>query len=192
MADTKLVLETLHRVGKDAQFTKVDWASAYKHLGVRVEDWPLQCVEWGGKIFVELRMTFGCTSSPTRFHVLSDVVKEISAKNVGMDKDDIPKCLDDAIPIQTRESGLVRRFEIEYRRLCRVIGVRLAGNDYVGKTFSVSRAGEVLGIVYELSHWLWWIPEAKALRLIAELKMIVESDMVEGPLMEKIMGKLSR
>ena len=60
------------------------------------------------------------------------------------------------------------------------------------KTFSVSRAGEVLGIMYELGHWLWWIPEAKALRLIAELKMIVESDMVEGPLMEKIMGKLSR
>jgi len=137
-------------------------------------------------------MTFGCVSSPQRFDVASDVVKEIAALNVNMKKEDIPKCLDDAIPIQTRVSGLVRKFEIEYRRLCRVIGVRLAGNDYAGKTFSVSRAGEVLGIMYELGHWLWWIPEAKALRLIAELKMIVESDMVEGPLMEKIMGKLSR
>ena len=191
MADTKRVLETLHRIGKDAQFTKVDWASAYKHLGVRVEDWPLQCVEWGGKIFIELRMTFGCTSSPTRFHVLSDVIKEISAKNVGMDKDDIPKCLDDAIPIQTQKSGLVPKVEKEYRRLCESIEVRLAEPEYAGKTFSASRKGEVLGLIYDLDNWCWWIPEAKMLRLVKELKEIVTSEEVDVKLTEKVMGKIT-
>ena len=143
------------------------------------------------QIFVELRMTFGCVSSPHAFDVTSDVIKEIAAKNVGMRKEDVPKCLDDAIPIQTRKSKLVRRFEIEYRRLCKAIGVRLAGNDYDGKTFSVSRMGEVLGIMYNLDSWLWWIPEAKALRLIAELKQIVVADKVGRALMEKVMGKLN-
>ena len=33
MADTREVLKTLYRVGRKAEFTKVDWTSAYKHLG---------------------------------------------------------------------------------------------------------------------------------------------------------------
>ena len=33
MADTREVLKTLHRIGRKAEFTKVDWSSAYKHLG---------------------------------------------------------------------------------------------------------------------------------------------------------------
>ena len=57
--------------------------------------------------------------------MLSDVVKEISARNTGMLPKDVPKCLDDAIPIQTRKSGLVGRYETEYRRLSAAVGVRL-------------------------------------------------------------------
>ena len=76
------------------------------------------------------------------FNITSDVVKEITARNVKMKERDIPKCLDDAIPIQDLESGLVRAFELEYRRLCGAVGIKLAGNDYVGKTFSVSRYKE--------------------------------------------------
>ena len=50
MADTKEILKVLHRIGKDVEFTKVDWTSAYKHLGVRKEDLELQCISWGGKV----------------------------------------------------------------------------------------------------------------------------------------------
>ena len=191
MADTEEILEVLHRLGKDVEFTKVDWTSAYKHLGVRKEDLILQCIQWGGRVFVELRMTFGCKSSPFVFDITSDVIKEIAAKNVGMRRRDIPKCLDDCIPVQTRKSGLVPRLEAEYRRLCKSVRVRLAGNDYVGKTFSVSRAGEVLGLNYDLHKWEWAIPEAKTLRLVEELKIIATSDRVEKQLMERVMGKIN-
>ena len=191
MADTGEILRVLHRLGKDVEFTKVDWTSAYKHLGVKKEDLELQCIQWGGRIFVELRMTFGCKSSPFVFDIASDVIKEIAAKNVGMEKRDIPKCLDDCIPIQTRKSGLVPRLEAEYRRLCKAVKVRLAGNDYVGKTFSVCREGEVLGLNYNLNTWEWAIPEAKTLRLVEELKVIATSERVEKQLMERILGKIN-
>ena len=191
MADTEEVLKVLHRLGKDVEFTKVDWTSAYKHLGVKKEDLVLQCIQWGGRVFVELRMTFGCRSSPFVFDITSDVIKEIAAKNVGMKRRDIPKCLDDCIPIQTRKSGLVPRLEAEYRRLCRAVKVRLAGNDYVGKTFSVSRVGEVLGLNYDLNTWEWAIPEAKTLRLVEELKVIVTSEKVEKQLVERVLGKIN-
>ena len=59
--------------------------------GVRKEDLELQCVEWGGMLFVELRMTFGCGSSPWYFNITSDVVKEITAKNIEMKERDVPK-----------------------------------------------------------------------------------------------------
>ena len=191
MADTEEVLVTLHRVGKDAEFTKIDWSSAYKHLGVRKEDLELQCVEWGGMIFVELMVTFGCGSSPWYFNITSDVVKELAAKNTNMKCRDVCKCLDDAIPIQTRGSGLVGAYEKEYRRLCKEIGVRLAGNDYVGKIFDVGRVGEVLGLNYDLNSWSWSIPRAKMLRLLAEIKKIVVEKEVEPELMERVMGKLN-
>ena len=191
MADTEEILRVLHRLGKDVEFTKVDWTSAYKHLGVKKEDLVLQCIQWGGKVFIELRMTFGCKSSPFVFDITSDVIKEIAAKNVGMKRRDIPKCLDDCIPIQTRKSGLVPRLEAEYRRLCRAVKVRLAGNDYVGKTFSVSRVGEVLGLNYDLDKWEWAIPEAKTLRLVEELKVIATSEKVERQLIERVMGKIN-
>ena len=191
MADTSEVLATLHRVGKDAEFTKIDWSSAYKHLAVRREDLELQCVEWGGKIFVELMVTFGCGSSPWYFNIASDVVKEIAAKAVQMKERDVCKCLDDAIPIQTRKSGLVGEYDTEYRRLCKCIGVRLAGKDYVGKIFDVGRVGEVLGLDYDLNTWSWGIPRAKMLRLLVEIKRIVVEKEVEPEVMERVMGKLN-
>ena len=54
MADTEEILRVLHRLGKDVEFTKVDWTSAYKHLGVKKEDLVLQCIQWGGKVQGEI------------------------------------------------------------------------------------------------------------------------------------------
>lgn len=159
--------------------------------GVRKEDLELQCVEWGGMLFVELRMTFGCGSSPWYFNITSDVVKEITAKNIEMKERDVPKCLDDAIPIQDLETGLVAAFEKEYRRLCGEVGIKLAGNDYVGKTFSVSRVGEVLGLDYDLVKWRWNIPESKMLRLLAEVKLLVTETWVNTKMVQRVMGKIN-
>ena len=163
-----------------------------QHLGVRTQDLVLNCFMWGGKVFVELMCTFGCTSSPYHFNVVSDVVKEIACKNTGMHERDVNKCLDDAIPIHRRGTGMVRRYEEEYRRLCGVIGVRLASpEDGPGKTFSVCQKGEVLGIDYDLTNWTWNIPEAKMLRLLQDVKLIAESKHVSEGHLEMVAGKLN-
>ena len=60
MADTGEILKVLHRLGKDVEFTKVDWTSAYKHLGVRKEDLELQCISWGGKVWNIVHVVMLC------------------------------------------------------------------------------------------------------------------------------------
>ena len=70
-----------------------------QHYGVRKEDWCLQVIEWGGKLFIELRyaakqnlrhgqncdhvrMAFGTISSPYYFDTGSDVQKELTCLNI--------------------------------------------------------------------------------------------------------------
>lgn len=53
----------------------------------------MQFLELGGRLFAELRLTFGGTSSPGMFDVTGDVVKELAARRVGwLDLDNLPKC----------------------------------------------------------------------------------------------------
>ena len=66
---------------------------AYKHLGIHPRDFAMQFLAWGGRLFSELRLTFGCSSSPGLFDVASDVIKELAARMVGMlDMEMLPKC----------------------------------------------------------------------------------------------------
>ena len=36
---------------------------AYKHLGIHPRDFAMQFLAWGGRLFSELRLTFGCSRS---------------------------------------------------------------------------------------------------------------------------------
>ena len=60
---------------------------------MKIEDIKLQCLEWGGMIFIELRCTFGCVSSPGVFDTVSDVVKEIAIKNSNVNDENVLKNL---------------------------------------------------------------------------------------------------
>ena len=65
-------------------------------------------------IFIELRCTFGCVSSPGVFDTVSDVVKEIAIKNSNVNDENVLKCLDDVVDIDTKGTGRVENFSKEY------------------------------------------------------------------------------
>ena len=192
MANTKSVLETLEMVGQPAEFSKIDWQQAYKHLAVKLEDIKLQCLQWGGMVFMELKCTFGCVSSPGVFDVVSDTVKEISILNSSTKTENVLKCLDDVVNIDTKGTGRVEKFSREYQRLCSAVGIKLAEDDENDKEkcFNVSQHGTVLGVYYNLEEWTWKIPDAKAGAMAAQLRTIIEGKEVTNGLLQSVAGRI--
>ena len=192
MAGTKDILKRLTQTGRLSEFTKIDWKSAYKHFPVRPQDWELQIIEFGGRFFVELRAAFGTRSSPYYFDIGSDVIKELACLNVKVKRSFAPKCLDDIIPIGRIKDGKVQEYAEEYRRICKIVGIKLAEeSDGPGKCFGIQQEGEVLGVIYDLRKWRWRVPEAKTLRLENEIwSAITKEEITKGGL-ETIIGKVT-
>ena len=159
---------------------------------MKIEDIKLQCLEWGGRIFIELRCTFGCVSSPGVFDVVSDVVKEISLLNAKTNPQNALKCLDDVANIDTKGTGRVGRFSKEYERLCSSIGIKLAVEEVNDKEkcFSVGTVGTVLGVTYDLDRWCWKIPDAKAGAMADQLRTIIEGKEVTNSLLQSVAGRI--
>ena len=49
-------LVQLEEEGRGAQMAKEDMSDAYKHVPVRLEDWRLQAINWGGKVFIDTKL----------------------------------------------------------------------------------------------------------------------------------------
>ena len=100
MSSVARFTRTLWRVGRGALICKIDQSSAYKHQHVRREDLKLQVVEFGGRLFVEMRLMFGTRSSPgiyDDFHkcFLFSVIR----LTPGITKDDVEQHLDDVLGV---------------------------------------------------------------------------------------------
>ena len=109
-----------------------------------------------------------------------------------MNEENVLKCLDDVVDIDTKGTGRVEKFSREYDKLCSSIGVRLAveeENDK-DKCFSVGTVGTVLGVHYDLDTWSWKIPDAKAGTMVDQLKTIVEGKDVTNGLLQSIAGRI--
>ena len=55
--------ETLHKTGEGSIISKLDHVSAYKLIPVKPDQYYLQGFTWSGKIFIEIRLIFGASSS---------------------------------------------------------------------------------------------------------------------------------
>ena len=193
MSNTASILETLDKVGAPAEFAKIDWQSAYKHFAVKKEDWCLQFIEWGGRLFLELKSTFGASSSPGVFDVCSNVPKDIAIKISKMKKENVMKCLDDVAPIDRVGTGRVGKFSREYKKLCSKVGIRLAIEDESDKNkcFETSQVGVILGVHYDLVQWKWKIPDEKAGIICDQLTRVMEDKEVEVGLLESLAGRIN-
>lgn len=156
MATFREVNEALMRAGFGAIFAKVDWEAAYKHVGVARSDWRLQTVSWGGRLFTEEKLIFGCTSSPSIYIQTTMVPRQIAAKYSGMNLAMAPQYVNDLIPISHRDDHKVNDFINKYREVCREMGIKLAtneGGNTPDKCFEITNMGVLLGVEYNSARF---------------------------------------
>ena len=159
---------------------------AYKHIHVAERNIALQCVEWGGKYFIDRSLTFGCSSSPGLYDCVARVVKEIALKDSGTNRRDSYQCLDDCGLVGSERDA--KAFFSSYATVGPRVGVRLA--EGADKSFGARRQGEILGINYDIDRWSWSFSDRKFKKLLNELTEIVENDTVDRKLLEKVSGKI--
>ena len=75
---------------------KADWDHVYKHIPVCLGDAGLQFVSCGGKLFVDLSLVFGASSSPSVFDQVAAIVLYFSVILAGVSSGNTGHQLDDA------------------------------------------------------------------------------------------------
>ena len=164
---------------------------AYKHQAVREEDVKLQVMEFGGRLFGELMLVFGASSSPGIFDDLAKVIKELAIILAAGDERLVQQHLDDVVNCGTEGYGTVNKFYRAYREVVDEVGVSLADGSDPDKAFSATYCGKVLGVEYNLREWRWWLPENKLVEIVLMLARVRDSETVWNGEMLSLNGKLN-
>lgn len=68
--------------GPGSLMLKLDLESAFRHIPVRVEDWPLLGFTWLGQLYYDIVLGFGCRSAPYVFNLFSEALHWILERNI--------------------------------------------------------------------------------------------------------------
>ncbi len=74
-------VELIKIAGQGAWLAKIDITSAFKVMPIHPDAWHLFRVQWAGKFYFAVRLTFGCKSSPKIFDMLSEAICWILSNN---------------------------------------------------------------------------------------------------------------
>ena len=190
MSSTSDWLRSLHKAGRRANFCKVDWSDAYKHIAVHHSDVNLQWFEWGGMCFKELCLIFGAVSSAGIFDRTNKVVIFIVASLSGLDPDLICQVLDDCCAASPENSEIIWKFDETFQRIALELGIKLAPRDDPEKSFAPSQKGVVLGIEYNSVTWTWSLPYDKLCRLLHSIKSVLIAESFPQVGIWSIVGKI--
>ena len=191
MASTESFLISLMLAGCPAEMCKLDWRSAYKHQHVRMEDLKLQVFEFGGRLFGEVMLVFGGVSSAGIYNDLASMVLSLVILFVGVDERLVNKVLDDVVACGPKGCKWVGQFYKGYREVANMVGVSLASDEDPDKAFNVTHHGKVLGIMYDLKAWQWWITDDKLIPILNLLAKVRDSKQVRNEDMLSLNGKLT-
>ena len=169
MTTDKKFRKAIFWAGWPVEMLKTDWSIAYKHIAVLMRDHRFQLVEFGGRYFVELCLTFGGCNSPTLFNMVARMLIELACLDSGMDSRHSVQQLDDNCAVASSGSKMLWSYLKSYRSLAEELGIRLAPEDDPSKAFPPSPAGEILGIEYDGEKMTWAMPASKGQRLLVML-----------------------
>jgi len=190
MSSTAAWLGVLNQVGPGALIMKMDWSDAYKHVHVRGQDVHLQWFSWLGRDFAETSLVFGAVSSAGIYDRLAKVVLEVVTRIAAFPQQHVCQYLDDVCAAAPGGSSSLHRLETVYRAVAADIGVRLAPTTDPDKAFSPCTAGVVLGIAYDTVAWTWAIPPEKLVRILLEIRGLVDCDVAPQHLVWRVVGRL--
>ena len=190
MSSTSKWLKVINRAGRSCKIMKCDWSDAYKHLSVHPDDLDLQWFSWLGQYFCELCLVFGGASSAGLFDRLAKLVLLIVIERAGINPALVIQHLDDICAAAPRGSYILERFDAEFYTVAQMLGVKLAPRDDPQKSFGPSTKGIVLGVVYDTVQWTWAMPQDKFVRLLHDLKLLMDSDHLTQRKLWSIVGKI--
>ena len=192
MSSTTKFATSLMRAGCPGEMCKLDWNySAYKHQAVRSEDLKLQVFEFGGRLFGEVMLVFGGVSSAGIYDDMAKVTKGLEILKSSMDKRMVNQHLDDTVGCVAEGDGSVPAFYNAYREVAEEVGVSLANEVDPDKAFNATHEGKVLGVMYNLREWRWWVSEDKLVDIIHKLVNVRNSVKVQNGEMLSLNGKLT-
>ena len=191
MSSTEKWLRVLNKAGRGCWLTKTDWADAYKHVTVVLEDTDLQWFEWGGKFFKELCLIFGCSSSAGIFDALAKLVLELVCRLLGFPRDMVCQHLDDiCTAVAAEELERLEKFDAGFQKVAGMIGVKLAPREDKEKSFWPSKEGVLFGVEYDMERWTWAIPREWLVRLLNSLQEAMDRLVLEARAVKSLVGKL--
>ena len=177
MSSTTEWLRVLHRTGRNCWILKTDFADAYKHVAVRLEDVNLQWFEWLGMGFAELCLIFGCASSAGIFDATAKIFLFIVLVKSGFNPRWIIQHLDDfCASCPHNQLHELEKLDSFFIKIADTLGITLAPRDDPTKSFAPSHSGVILGIEYNTESWTWAMPAEKLARMV---KLIAEACQAE-------------
>ena len=103
----------------------------------------------------------------------------------------VNQVLDDMVVCGADGNGTVRQFNNKYREICNKVGISLADESDPDKAFDATHKGKVLGIMYDLKKWIWWLSEDKLIPIINLLTRVSEGATITNGQMMTLNGKLN-
>ena len=190
MSSTTAWVRILWRCGSNARFSKNDWSSAYKQIRVHQQDIWMQGFSWLGKIFFELALVFGSSSSPGIFDRLAKIVLYIAVKQSEFPSHLVIQHLDDVVACSPEGSSEVDRFHRVYEQVCDDLKIKMADKSDPDKAFSPRTEGQVLGVDYDSTTMTWHLRQDKMSAILFLLREIMEEGEASFRMLKKLCGKL--
>ena len=194
MSSVAKFVRTLYRVGRNARICKIDQSSAYKHQHVRRDDWGLQVLEWGGRLFLETRLMFGSKAAPGIYDELHKAfLYPVIKMTPRFSRADVEQHLDDVLGVGlAREDPTVSvdAFFAKYKEEARRVGFKLDSSGNRDKVQPPDTVCTALGVEFDTVSWTWRYKEDKMARILNTLSDLQKEDEVEFGTLQSITGKL--
>ena len=143
----------------------------YKHQHVARDDLKLQVVQWGGRMFVELKMIFGTKSSPGIYDNLAKCfLRSVIAITEGISREDVEQHLDDVLAVGLPgEDSAVHVFFRNYLTEAAKAGIVLDSSGNTDKVQPPGTTVTALGVEFDTVAWTWRYKQDKLARILDQL-----------------------
>ena len=190
MSSTTAWIRIMLRCGRNCRFAKCDWASAYKQIRVHPDDIWMQGCAWLGKLFFELALVFGSTSSPGIYDRLAKLVLFIVMKQSEFPSWLVIQHLDDVCACSPHWSDKVEVFYMKYKQTCMLLNIKLAEESDPDKAFPPKTEGQVLGVDYDSTTMTWFLRQDKISGILSIIQEVMEEGEATARVLKKLCGKL--
>ena len=169
-------VEELWNQGRDARIMKADMEAAYKHIPVRVEDFPLQAIKWGDRVLFDQKLMFGTVSSAGIFDRFNMLLVILSVKLSGIEKEKVKRYLDDTFGTESKLGSKLSVFYNTYLDTCERVGVKMDKSGDPRKGQPPGTTATILGANFDTTSWTWSLSADKGAKILEAIDDILKGD----------------